>query len=442
MSNLRALPGAPREPNNFDLDLERAHVAEAVFDFPRFQLARIAPNDFESQQCRWVVEAAVNAWEAGESGIEGVTRALQRQERLKSVDGRQGLMDLIQASGAPDAARFRKLVQLRRLEALLLEGHRAAGLGDLGKAMEIAQEALSAGMARDAAKVKTGTELMQATYDSVAAGKESTRLVYPGVMAIRNAVGDLAIASLTIIAADSGVGKSSLALEMIIGSAEAGGTAGLIGVEDPEHVTGSRLLGAMSDVDSHAIQAGTVNAFTLAQLGRGIGYAAQGSGGRMLLADCTGENDLDICAIMSQMASRGARLIVIDYLTEVVCSTREQDRRNEIRAIASRLKAHAKRIGVALVLVSQVTPDDKAQGKCPTKNQLRDSRDVTQKADYIIALWREDESDFAEVSVKVLKAKGGGGGRWWKMVRTRTGRLIEAGQAASQANQRGLYDDR
>lgn len=414
-----------REPSNWDQDLERAHAAEAVYDFGRFQVQGLTPEDFEGQTARHIVQAAQSAWEAGESGIEGVLRALQRLELMAAVGGRGGFMEALSEAGAPDLDRFRHLQRLRRLEALSLDASRLAARGELGGALERLQDALSAASHRDRVKIKDGAELAEGVFAGISDKARNGRRVYPGVLAIQNAVGDLPIGSCTVIGADTSVGKSSLALEMVIGLAEANGMAGLVSVEDPEEVTGSRLLGALSGVSSQEIQSGAISPASIQNLTGGIQKVSK-IGPRMLFADCTGENELDVMAAMSQMATRGAKLIVVDYLTEIDSSKAQQDRRNEIRWIAKRLKAHAKRIGVALVLVSQLTrPNDKNPNTKPTKHHIKESGDVTAMAEVIILLWREKEDDSSCVNAWIAKCKWGGLGRWWKMKRARNGRLVE-----------------
>ena len=127
------------------------------------------------------------------------------------------------------------------------------------------------------------------------------------------------------------------------------------------------------------------------------------------------------------LASRGARLIAVDYLQEIHASKHQQDRRNEVRFVSSRLKAHARRLGVALLLVSQIArPKEGETNKRPSKHALKESGDVANMAEVILTLWREREDDFAPIRVTVVKSKWGGVGKEWEMLRsTDTGRLTE-----------------
>jgi replicative DNA helicase len=149
----------------------------------------------------------------------------------------------------------------------------------------------------------------------------------------------------------------------------------------------------------------------------------------VLFSQCVGGTDVDACAAISRMSARGAKLIAVDYLGVLSAAGRAQDRRNELRVMLSRLKAHAGRCGVALVLVSQITrPTDKNPNKQPTKHDLKESGDLENGAELIIGLWRDEEHDHAPVRARILKSKIGGNGVEWMMQRSRhSGRLRVVG---------------
>jgi replicative DNA helicase len=406
-------------------------AAEAVFDFASFNVHGVVPEDFAGENCRIIVAAAREAWELGDSGLDGTVRSLQRAKKLETVGGRDGLHSKLASGGAPDANRLRLLSRSRKVQELAMHAMRFAGEADLAKAMERMQEALSVGLTSSTVKVKTGKEIVETLLQAVGdEARGNAARVYPGVRAIQDAIGNLPIGSCTVIGADSGVGKSSLALEMVIGLSEAGGTAGLISVEDPEVVTGSRLLGSLCGVPPQIIQTGAFGDAQAASIATGVGKVSA-IGPRLLFADCTGETDIDVRAAMAQMAARGCKLCVVDYLTEIECSKKQQDRRNEIRWVAKQLKAHARRLGMALVLVSQIArPESKNPNAEPTKHHLKESGDVTNMAEVILMMWRSKESDAADIMVKVVKVKWGGIGKFWKMRRNINGRLVESDQVS------------
>jgi replicative DNA helicase len=204
---------------------------------------------------------------------------------------------------------------------------------------------------------------------------------------------------------------------MLLACAQRNVGAGLVSVEDPEEITGSRLIATVSGVSSYRLQRRDFQANDWDDISKAC-LQLEALGDRLLFADCTGGNELDVCAAMTRMAMRGAKVIAVDYIGEIESSKRQQDRRNEIRWLLKRLKTHAKRLGIALVIVSQIArPKDKNPNQEPTKHDLKEAGDLENSAEVIVGLWRDVEHDFAPVNVKILKSKIGGTGQSWLMQR-------------------------
>lgn len=413
---------------NFDIDLERAMAAEAVFAFERFMAHALTPGDFESQECRYVVDAALAAWEAGESGIEGVTRALQRGERLRAVGGRQGLMDLIAASGAPDADRFRDLVRLRRLEASAVEVIRRARSGNLASALECLTDAQrNAVDGSSTVRPMDAADLSAKLMESIVAGTRGTRLIHPGMEILEEVTGGFQVGSLIILGGGTNVGKSSACLELMMRAAERNVASGYVSLEDPEDVLSARLLGAQAGISSWKLSTGKLEREDFAKLGRDGVEPLKRIRRNLWFSFCVGGNELDVCASMSRLAMQGCKIVVVDYVQAIESSKRQQDRRNEIRWLSARLKAHAQRLDVALVLVSQLSrPPRGDEFKEPTKHDLKEAGDLENAAELVLLLWRESNEDMAAVNIKVEKSKMGGNGARWLIERNkRTCRLEE-----------------
>ncbi len=416
---------------NYDLALEQAMAVEAMENWARYSALSVSLEDFETTPCRTIVEAACQAWEAdGASGMGPVMVALGRMNKLDAVGGRQGVMALVADSGVPDVDRFRELAKLRRLEAALAHASGVARRGDLAETLDaigaLHSSATDAGAFGD---VKTAYEL---AYGVIEGFQESTRRaprIHPGLPMLADAIGTLPVGSVMVVAANTSVGKSSFVLEMLMACAQRNVGAGLVSVEDPEEITGTRLLGTVSGVSSNRLQRCDFTEQDWARVVTAMG-PIQDLGDRLLFADVTGGNELDVCAAMTRMSMRGARIIAVDYIGEIESSRRQQDRRNEIRWLLKRLKAHAKRLGVALVIVSQLArPKDKNPNQEPSKHDLKEAGDLENSAEVIVGLWREVEHDFAPVRVKILKSKIGGLGISWLMQREKYTARGELGSA-------------
>lgn len=428
---------------NFDLALEQAMACEAIHDWARYTAYGLDANDFESPSCRLVVEAAHVAWEAdGASGQSAVLVALGRMGKLEAIGGRQGLSTLVADSGVPDIARFRELAALRRLEALLAKAATHARHGDITAALETASGA-AASVASGDTTVRTASELIESVLTGVIAEAGGVLRIHPGLEKLAEAIGSLPVGSVTVIAGNTSVGKSSYTLEMLLACAHRGVGAGLISLEDPEEVTGSRLIATVSGVSSSRIQRRAFGEGDFPAMMRTVPAMAE-LGEKLLFADCMGGNELDVCAAMSRMAARGAKVVAVDYIGELESSKPQQDRRNEIRWLLKRLKSHAKRLGVALVVVSQLArPKDKNPNAEPTKHDLKEAGDLENSAEVVILLWRDIEHDFAPVNVKIGKSKIGGTGARWLMqreMRDKSGRLSSGRLVEVDQPERSWYE--
>jgi replicative DNA helicase len=414
-----------------DADIERALVAEALRRYERFVARGTALEDFTVPVHRLVLEACADLWERGEPISVGSV-ALELQRKGRALDGGERAVAELAVAGStlPDHERLRELTRLRRVMEVATRAALTARDGDLAGALSTLAEVDQLGISTQV--THTGGELAERVLAGLMAPDEADqRRVYVGLRRLDGAIGKLPAGSLTVVGADTNVGKSSFVLAMLIGIAEANITCGLISVEDPEDVTGARLLSAYTEaVSSREIQHGR---FTrgeqeaYAQLAHAA-VRIKRLGGRLLFEDRTGETELDVCGAMSRMAARGAKLIVVDYVQEIAASKPQQDRRNEVRWVTKRLKSHAKRLGVALVLVSQIArPKDGDEFKPPSKHALKESGDLVNAAEVILLLWRESATDDATVFVRVAKCKWGGVGLIWPMHRSMAnGAMFEA----------------
>jgi replicative DNA helicase len=235
-----------------------------------------------------------------------------------------------------------------------------------------------------------------------------------GLRRLSHFVGDLFPGDLLVVGADTNVGKSTFVSECMFASADAGTKWGYISMEDSERRYTTRWIATLSGVSTTALQRAEDRLVSTVE-GRRAFDAYEG---RIFAAALQGRTDQQVMAEMSVMARRGAQIIVVDYIGVVTCSTREQDRRNEIRAMLVRMKAHAMRIGVALVIVSQLSrPRDKGEGYEPNKHDLKEAGDLENAAEFVVLLWRPKEHDFAPVNVRLVKSKDGNTGNLWHMQR-------------------------
>lgn len=413
-----------------DLEMEAALISECLLRPDRFTARSLTASDFTAAKHVAVVEAAGRLQERGERvSVGSVALELQRAGLAASVGGERGLAELAVAPAVvADGERLKDLRRLRSVRECATKAAQRAEAGDLQDALASLADASQFGDKGSASELRTAKQLAEAVCETLEGKGRAGQRVPLGLESLTNAVGSMPVGGLMVIAADTGVGKSSFALAMLVALARQGVGCGYISAEDPEDVVGSRMLGFFSNVSSgEVMHSGRTYTETFGkQLERGVtGLAALGD--KFLFEDCIGKTDLECRAAMSRMAARGARLVVVDYIGEIASSDKQQDRRNEMRHVAKQLKAHAKRCKVALVLVSQISrPKGDDENKCPSKHALKESGDITNMSEVIVALWREKQDDHVPVRARVVKCKWGGLGTDWSMIRNQnTGCLYE-----------------
>lgn len=424
---------------NVDADLERAFLRECLTNHARFTARGVTVADFAVPGVVAALEAASEAWEAhGSVSLESVAMGLQRSGKLASLGGTKGLAEYLVSPAVPDVARLRELRRLRSLRERALAAAQAAERGDLDQAVALLGDAHTAALESSSmGEVRTfqdlGREFLQRITDAAKSGQDP--VTHPGLNHLYEAIGGLTPGMMILLIANTNVGKSSFVLELMLRCAARTVATGLVSVEDSDEVTVRRALSAHSGVPSRVIQDGKFNDYDWDRIARGMSEL-ETTGSRMYFSDCSGGTELDVMAAMSRMAARGAKIVVVDYIGEVEPSRPSRDgRRDDIRWVCSRLKVHARRVGVALVVVSQITrPSDKNPNREPTKHDAKESGDLENKAEVMLGMWRESEDDWAPVFVKVLKGKSGGNSLRWQMQRERgtpdrpgSGRLVEIG---------------
>lgn len=435
-----------------DLDQERMAIQLLLRSYPKYLATGLSERDFSSPRHLAVVRGAQALVDSGqELAHEALTLHLQRDHGLELVGGQEGLLEL--RRGVPgitlDIARLRNLSALRRLREALAQAMLLADQEDIQAALAKAEEATRMLDASPAASITARELVERAVATGISEADVRRRIIWPGSDSLASAIDGFREGGLYVLGALSNVGKSfiaqSWALRCATRSPEFGGPVGVgwVSLEDPELTTGARTAGILGGMEPRDIESG--RALQRVELHRTIDEAhtkAKSIGDSFLYRDLSSGTELDVCAAMSEMAARGARIIVVDYAQVITPSQAQQDRRNDVRFMAIRMKTHAKRLKVALLLISQLTMprDDVGVAKEPSKYSLRESGDLTNAAEAIILAWRNEESDDAPVNVKIAKSKSGGVGMQWTWSRTQ-GETDAVRRAKSKQTAESKYHD-
>jgi replicative DNA helicase len=204
-----------------------------------------------------------------------------------------------------------------------------------------------------------------------------------------------------ILAARPSMGKTAMALNLAEQVARGGRTpdepargphvpVGLFSLEMSKSAIVQRLLSAFSQIDSHRIRTGHLNAHEMTSLKT---HAEGLQETPIFIDDTPGLTVLQLRARARRMAAQHSiRAIFIDYL-QLLSSpgASRESRQVEVSAISRGIKALARELNLPIVCLSQLNrASEQREGNRPRMSDLRESGSIEQDADVVMLLHRED----------------------------------------------------
>lgn len=230
--------------------------------------------------------------------------------------------------------------------------------------------------------------------------------------------------SLLTIGAQTNVGKSTLIMTWLFDMAARGIPVGLVSVEDPAEDWGVKAIGAISGVNPSAIWKNRPDRETVQRIGNAMASAADYPLSFSFVAD----RSLDgVLGRMEHLARHhNAQVIAVDYL-QAIAHRPGKDIRQRIDASLEELIAQAGRLGVSLILASQLARPDKGNPfREPQMIDLKESGSIENRSQCVVLLWRETDAIGAPIKGKIAKAKRQPAGKHFTLVRQQgTGLLRE-----------------
>lgn len=234
-------------------------------------------------------------------------------------------------------------------------------------------------------------ELMDAVCEQAESGQPA-RMIETHLGSLNGAIGGLAPGEVCVIGARPSQGKSAMAINLADHAANSGGEPTLfLSLEMSGKSVATRILANHAGVNSHHIR-----------LGRGISRDAserlQAARARLrkraLVIDDAGGVSIGqvVAACRADFTRRKTSVIVVDYLTLIRDDPGARFQRED-QAIGDRmkrLKAVAKELQAAVVVLAQLKREVDREGREPTMADLRSSGDIEQDADVILFLHNPD----------------------------------------------------
>jgi len=240
-------------------------------------------------------------------------------------------------------------------------------------------------------------------------------LVPLGIPPIDSELGGLGPGAMGILAAATGVGKSSTVLTSMLASKV---KVGCISVEDGPDVVGTRLLSALTGINSLRIRRKALSDKELALIAKAV---RSNKMDHMYYSYPLGGKLAKVVADVQEMARLGCKLVWIDYLQEVHQHGRS-DRRMEINEVMSVLHETAADAGVAIMMLSQFRRLGDGE-KIPQIYHLKESGDIENKARIIVLAHKVVEADDTRVRFRLAKSTYGGEHIKYDMIRDESGTL-------------------
>lgn len=225
-------------------------------------------------------------------------------------------------------------------------------------------------------------------------------LVDLGIPPIRKVIGGFFPGTLIGIAMPTGVGKSNLALSMLLSSADRGG---LISTEDGPDVLGARILSQATGISSLQIRKKDLSPAEVSRLEDAIEHLTNDEGPCFRYP--IGGQLEDVEEAAEALAEEGCRYIILDYLQKVRGGG--DDRRNEVGRVMTTFHRVCAKHHVVPVMISQLVRMERT--KAPQVHHLKESGDIENECRVII-LGSVNPENESEVLMRVAKSTFGGAG--------------------------------
>ncbi|MBQ1679201.1 MAG: replicative DNA helicase [Oscillospiraceae bacterium] len=196
---------------------------------------------------------------------------------------------------------------------------------------------------------------------------------------------------LIIIAARPGMGKTTIALNILANVAKATRkTVAFFSLEMSREQLASRLLSCESAVDNHKLTTGRLEPEDWEKIGLASAALAQTD---IRVSDNPTISVTEMNALCRRLDNLG--LIIVDYLQLMTRADKDsrsaENRVNVVAEISRALKIMAKDLDVPVICLSQLSRASESRtDKRPLLSDLRESGAIEQDADQVIMLYRDD----------------------------------------------------
>lgn len=233
-------------------------------------------------------------------------------------------------------------------------------------------------------QIKKTMELMA----SASAGEGDVIGVTTGFPSLDNEINGLMPGKLVIVAARSGMGKSTLALNIAVHVAKQDIPVDYYSLEEDDTDLIMKVISSEMTLHGNNVQRGKVDWKIIGE------FQDKYQNKPLGIQDTTRMSLEDICErIRLRKKNKGVGIVIVDYLQLLVVKNLKNNatRENEVSTISRALKATAKDCGVCIIALSQLKRmlDERTDPR-PRLSDLRESGAIENDADKIIFIYRPE----------------------------------------------------
>lgn len=210
---------------------------------------------------------------------------------------------------------------------------------------------------------------------------------------------------MTVVAARPSNGKSAFAVNSLLTAAHAGYPCGIASLEMQKYLLVSRMFSDKGEVDAQRFRNGRFEDADWAQIYQ-FADAVYSQKLPIIIDDKPKRRPSELRALFRRWKrDHGLRLAVVDYLQFVAPETRGAKREQEIAEISRELKAIAKELDIALMVLCQLSRKAEEDKKF-LLSHLRESGSIEQDADIVLGInpWKSND-DVVPVTLVVGKSR-------------------------------------
>lgn len=398
-------------------------------DLPPLMHAIVRSEDFYKPAHSLIYDAIMQL-SSNEEPADAVTVAdqLEKEGALQRVGGAPYLHTLIESvPSAANGTYYANIVAEKALLRRLVEaGMRITSYGYAGaEGMEVdamvdrAQaEIYDVTEKRQTEDYKSLEEVLTPTMEEIEeiAHNDGRAGVTTGIFQLDDITNGLHPGQMIIIAARPGVGKSTLALDIMRNASIKNGlTSIMFSLEMGRNELTMRLLSAEAQIRLADMRGGKMDDADWGKLVRRMSEIADAP---LYIDDSPNVTMMEIRAKARRLKQqKNLDLIVVDYLQLMTSGKKVESRQQEVAEFSRQLKLLAKELEVPVIAVSQLNRGpEQRNDKRPQVSDLRESGSLEQDADIVLLLHRPEMFDpndvhAGEAEIIIGKHRGGPTGK-------------------------------